>query len=364
MKNNLIQTSSIFSKARDAELEDEQVLVEEEVELVPDEEELVKYCKVIEFKGSLPEANITLEKFFPDSMFCVLHNKHSNAYFAGHMKEELIFEVPFKDYSVILVTSEMIVLQVNIEFEDEDAEPVYMILRNGEYTLELDYKIKKISSEIEYEGKEYSMLTTEIQPPEYSADNSTVTYHYQDGKIIHASELFVIFEGNKGEHLMLADCGGSYIGYYLPLNMDGTANLHGRHCDLLQRLTLTLVVVEDVETQERFFLTCANQMLVSVDDFHQGDVTDIPVMNGVAMLIEQDTSGLILNVFTPNHQRIVLEPKYKIDYKSFGNGLYFPKDNVLLLDNGSLTFTQPVSSDVISVRGREVPIPIKHLGDL
>lgn len=365
MKENLIQTSSIFSKGPNSEpevLESPDLITELTEESHPEEPR----CRTLKFDAT--DANIGLRHFFPDSLNCVIYNKLSDKFFAGQMGEELIYEVPISKYAIIAVTDKMVVLQIwtgDLQ-EEETVETKFMVLYKDTYELKEEFDYNLENTIVTFEGSNYNLLTTEISEPETNRSGSKTTYFYEKGNIVIEEESSLYFEDerSKAKVLLLADATGSYLGYYLPKNQDGTINLHGRRFRMVQRLTLTLAVVEDLETEEEFLLTCATQVLLKLSDFGISNYLHISILNGVALLMDETPSGTVLNVFTPNHQRIVLEPGYKVNDNAFGNGLYFEKDNVLLLDNGSLTFTERVSKDVVSVKGKEIKIPTEHLGDL
>lgn len=365
MKDNLIQTSSIFSKRPDSEIEfieSQEVLTE----LTEENQQGEPRCRIIKFDAT--EANIGLRHFFPDSLNCVIYNKLSDKFFAGQMGEELIYEVPISKYVIVAVTGKMVVLQIWVGDlqETERVETKFMILHKDTYELKEEFDYTLEGDTFIHEGTSYSLLSTETGEPTSTRVGNKVTYFFEKYNIFVENQEALYFEDQTSESkvLLLANETGSYIGYYLPKNQDGTINLHGRRFRMVQRLTLTLAVVEDLETEEEFILTCAVQVLLRLADFGISNYLHISVLNGIALLMAETPSGTVLNVFTPNHQRIVLEPGYKVNDDAFGNGLYFEKDNVLLLDNGSLIFTERVDKNIVKVRGKEIQIPTEHLGEL
>ncbi|MFF2798199.1 hypothetical protein, partial [Lysinibacillus xylanilyticus] len=309
--------------------------------------------------------NITLKEFFPDSLHCIIHNKHSDRFFAGHMAKEFIYEVPILKYKVQAITDKLVVLMVWIGEDTENSKPQFMILKDGSYELKKKLDFEDEGDSLRIAGKNYSLETTEVAEWKYDQEQDNLTYFYEDSNFVIKDGKSLYFESKDLKtRLMLADDTGSYIGYYLPVNEDGTISLHGRKFKMIKRLTLPLSIVQDLESEEYFFLSCVEQMLLNLKDFNIFNYNHIGISNGIALLFADQGSEEVLNIFTPNHQRIILEPKYKVNDKAFGNGLYFAKDNVLLLDNGSLIFTEPVSEGVVRVKDKEVQIPTRYFGDL
>lgn len=366
MKDNLIQTSSIFSKGPNTEEEEIVELQEPVVDLSGEMNHAEPQCRTLMFEAT--DANIGLRHFFPDSLNCVIYNKLSDKFFAGQMSEELIYEVPISKYIILAVTDKMVALQIWMgDLQDsENVDVKVMVLRNGTYELHEEFNYTVDNNLVQFDGCEYTLLTTEIAEYDFNSLRNITTYFYETGNIVveDGSSLYFQDKTSIEKVLLLADSTGSYIGYYLPKNQDGTINLHGRRFEMVQRLTLTLAVVKDLETEEDFLLTCATQVLLNLRDFGISNYLHVSILNGIALLMAETPSGTVLNVFTPNHQRIVLEPGYKVNDTAFGNGIYFEKDNVLLLDNGSLIFTERVDKNIVKVRGKEIQIPTEHPGDL
>lgn len=358
MKETLVQTSSIFSKNRNVENKPKEELEFEEVK------ETKPLCKTISFPDS--DSNIILREFFPDSFHCIIYNKFNGKYFAGQMGEELIYEVPIEKYVVEFVTDKMVVLQVWLDGTSlEESSPLYMILRDGSYKLNKLFDYQNEEDSLRYDKESYSFVSTETSALKRSTDESLTTYFYKDGSFSVQDGKALFYENTQTKtKILLADETGSYIGYYLPINSDGTVNLHGRKFKMVQRLTLTLAVAQEVESGKFFLLTCVKQMLLDLENFGLEFWEHISILNGVAMVMDYNAPGTILNVFTPNHQRIILEPKYKVNDTAFGNGLYFEKDNVLLLDNGSLIFTERIDKNTVGVKGNPVTIPTTYYGDV
>lgn len=365
MKERLIQTSSIFYNPDNLDVKDEHLLEPSllDIQELQKQEDFVP-CRQLHFGQSHNVARISLKEFFPDSMFCILYDVHLEASFIANMSTEIIFEVPFEYYCVEVVAQDLIIISMDTELGEGDKRQ-YMVLEGKDYRIldNVEYEIE--GKEIIFEGIKHSLETSEIKPPVEGEEAKTV-YFYETGTILHIPSQVLYFEAIASrKQILLADNNGSYLGYYLALNPDGSINLRGRSYRMLQRLTLTLAIVLDLEEEEAYILSCVNQTLMALRDFFEGEFTDIEVINGVAMLIEEDENGgQVLNVFTPNHQRIVLEPGYKVNAKAFGNGLYFEKDDVLLLENGSLIFTERLDKRTVLVRGKEVQIPVPYLGEV
>jgi len=365
MKENLVQTTSIFYNPDNLEVSDEHLLQPSlmDVQELLEREEF-NPCRTIHFGNSYELAKINLREFFPDTMFCIIRNVHMNAHFAASMKHEIIFEVPFEEYCIELVTQDLVVLSMDTELGEGDTRQ-YMVLEGNSYRMLDEFEYEIDGDQVIFEKRKHRLESSEVEEVRSYQDMKVNIYHYPDGWLIHSPSNFLHHKTSSTQkRILLADHNGSYLGFYLGVNEDDTINLHGRRFRMLQRLTLPLAIVVDVEEEEAYILSCVNQTLMLLSDFFRGEYTDIEVINGIAILMEDNRDGQVLNVFTPNHQRIILEPGYKINSSAIGNGLYFQKDDVLVLDNGSLIFTQKLSKHSLKVRGKEVEIPIAYLGEV
>lgn len=362
MREQLIQTSSIFSNNKN-----EESIGNAQLEIPLEEQELLEdidLCRVIKLETENRDLSLKLEEVYPDSLFCVLYDTNNSANFVGHIKEEIIFEVPIADYEVIVVGSKLVVLRVELLVQNDNPEVKYMVLEGDNYKLIDEVTVELKGEDFVFNGTTYSRKTTEIKPVKVSADGNSKTYFYSDSNFVHKGVDTLILQDSQVNNLLMADANGSYLGYYLPLNQDGTINLQGRRFETLSRFTLTLMALRDVSTGADYLLSCSTQILLGVGDFQHSSYKSIPVTNGVAILMSTASAEKTLNVFTPNHQKIILEPKYKIRDNAVLNGLYFEKDNVLLLDNGSLIFTEKLTKRTILVKGKEVAMPTTYLGGL
>lgn len=359
MREGLIQTSSIFTKP-----EQEKGAAKpgtESFQAAQEEMQVEGEARCRTFRFESREGNITLRDFFPDSLNCVIYNSLSDKFFAGNLGEETIHEFPISQYTVELVAQTSVILRVWANPEDEETQ--YMILTSRGYILtdKLEIDEQEGTTKVKVEGKTYDIETTETKEPEVDEAADSITYNYKGNQFIVESGKR-LYHNSKNTKLLLANEYGTYIGYYLPVSQGGEVNLQGKKCKVKQRLTLALAVVEDTGSQRDLLLSCSSQLLMEMEDFGATSYQHIEIVNGVALLIEEDTH--VFNIFTPQHQRIILEPKYKINDKAVGNGLYFEKDDVLLLDNGSLVFTKRLNKKTLDVRGREVKLPIEYLGDV
>ena len=382
MKERLIETSSIFYQPVDtvtleSQLEKSiQPTIKEMEEVL--EKEKFQHCRIIPFGTSTDRAKICLKDFLPDSAVCVLHDKHMDCYFAANMRHERIFFVPFREYEFVVATPQIVVLKINsedyleyAEYEkdiDVEVEFLYLVLDGTSFEVltEFEYEIK--DKDLIYKGKNYSLESTEIEEP--SAVNmfgkDAIVYKYKDDDLIHSESNF-LYCYDKGLHKteLLADSTGSYLGFYLTMSEHGKVLVRGIPHRTLTRLSYSVGIFYNEEDDEAYVISFKNVENVRLRDLTDEEYTDIDVCNGIPIFRCSDENNYRLVIFTPQRQEIVLTKTdtSKITY-DIGNGLFFKKECVLLLDNGSLIFTKDIDKTTIGVRDREVQIPIEYLGEL
>lgn len=364
MRKDLVQTSSIFgSKNKLEELDSEQVESDVAEEGGSEQEAPPPlYCRNIDFDERLGTGNIVIAHLFPDTMYGVIYDCHVEAYFACDFHNELIFDVPIYNYAVTAVAQDIVVLSIQLDYKSNTNEFTQMIIEDHDYTLKPKVDVMIAGEIVEIDGKPHSRLSTELL---YRVEHDVLhMLQYADYSVFFEEDGFLSFsEKSNKKELLLSNRSGCYIGFYLESAHDEGILLHGRKYLMVNRLTIPLALVQDLETKELKLLTCKDQTLLEIEDFYDKD-EPIEVINGVAMLTQETESGTLLNVFTPKHQRIVLEPNYKINTAIVENGLFFERDNVLLLSNGSLIFTSSPTPTTLTMRGKTFEIPCEYVGDL
>ena len=382
MKERLIETSSIFYQPVDAITLESQLKKSIQPTIKEMEEVLGKenfqQCRIIPFGESSDRAKICLKEFLPDSAVCVLHDKHMDFYFAANMRRERIFYVPFKKYEFVVATPQIVVLKINsedyleyAEYEkeiDTKVEFLYLVLDGTSFEVLTEFEYKIEGKDLIYKEKKYSLESTEVEEP--SAVNmfgkDAIVYKYKDDDIIHFESNFLYcYDKRLHKTELLADNTGSYLGFYLTMSEEGKVLVRGVPHRTLTRLSYSVAIFYNEEDEEAYVISYKNTEHMKLSELTDEEYTDIPVYNGIPyFLLDYDNNPRLL-IFTPQKQEIVLT---KADTRNvtydIGNGLFFKRECVLLLDNGSLIFTKGIDKTTIGIRGREVQIPTEYFGEL
>ena len=243
-----------------------------------------------------------------------------------------------------------------------------------------------------FEGQTYSLETSEVKETESHVDEvrpNTIQveatqegyadtfldgkacdiYYYENWTLIHKpSQYLDIIQKDHSKRILLADRNGSYLGHYLPRNDDMTLHLKGEDpYRMSRRFNLCFSIVQNLKTGKLRLLRAGVQALVDLEHYADEELginfDTLESINGVAWLYNyEEGKGHGLNIFTPHPQRIVLEQaekgtkNYQWTKDAFGNGLFFPRENVLVLDNGAVIFTKPEGKKYLNVRGKKIKL--------
>lgn len=357
---HLIETSSIFSQNNSVPPENVEVRDNNKDGYSPVYEDQAKELKMA--YGDLNPA-IETHTIYPDTLVAIYYYGLLNCYVLGQISNEIFFEEEFDTVSPEIIGSEIVVMKCRKIGADYDNYIMYTN-ETAKFT-ECDLKDFKLNLDsVEYKGKEYSIISSESKKPE--KHKLGTLYTYPTHSLIISQDRKKSYVLNVDNRLfLLSDEGGSYIGCVLPCDEESLVLLNGRKYNPLKRLTLMQTALEDFETKEVFLLTSAEQMLLPIKEFGYQSYKDIKVANGVLVLSEIVNEGTtVLHIFTPQHQKIVLEKGYKINTRLVGNGLVFVKDNVILLDSGALKFIKKGNQkNSILWDNIEYVLPTRYIGD-
>lgn len=328
-------------------------------------EEEPKLCTEVKF--NLPASAFSLVSFFPDSHYAViLKNGH---YYTANLGTEVIEPTPYTNYETLLLAEGLVVLVVT---ELNNSETLLFLTNRFEgkkFRKPSEAKLESLVEECMADGsyqftlanQTFSLLSNSTHK---EVDARTGYFAYPSGTFIYNTNGYLVFEEPNGTELLLADAHGCYVGFYLPLvhEVEEIKILLGPDVFINpRRLTQTLMVVTNEETNQQSILTCSRPMLVELADLGIKDASQIEVSNGVAMITQEVKGSTCINVFTPKHQRIIIDRGIKIDTLAIGNGVYLPTEGVMLLDDGRLIFARGEEDGSVFIRGKRVDLPQQFL---
>lgn len=319
-----------------------------------------------ELKFNLYKSAFSLASFFPDSHYAVILK--NGYYYAANLGTELIEVTPYLQYETVLIADSLVVLYVTHLDNSNSMLLLSHKLDGKRYRQPSEAKLEKLVEGCIQDGsyefkfaKEYFSLVSRGEKKE--VNNSTGTITYKSGVFKYNTNGWLVFEEPNGVELLLADNNGCYVGFYLPVigGVGGKILLGDDYYVNPKRLTQTLMVLSNEKTEAQAILTCSRPMLIELSDLGIKDYTQIEVSNGVALITQEVKGSTCINVFTPKHQRIIIERGVKIDTLSIGNGVYLPTEGVMLLDDGRLIFAREDEDGSVIIRGKRIELPHEFL---
>lgn len=354
----LIETSSIFSQHNLPEAE----IAEER--LIKDGDTFdTEIARIIDLRCSNQEGALQINLVMPDTLVAIYYYSLFDCYMVGQISDEIFFEHHYYSIEPVVVTSNLVLLRA-LKYHDSEEEYIVYTTDDRNFKLcdiaEFDIRV----SQVTYKKKNYTTETSETEEPKDHVLG--IQYTFPNHRFYMTPDKGRSYVSNDGKKIFLTSTReGALLGYIVKVNKSGNIVLMDKEFEFIKRLTLVHSVVRDIQTQEEYLLTCVEQVLLPLSAFGYEFYDKIPVVNGILVITQvEQTGNTLMHVFTPNHQRIVLEHSYKINSAMIGNGLLFQKDNVVILDNGSLSFVKKVPKEkAIFWKNRKVLLPVTQLGE-